>query len=167
MHLHTKLVTRRIPHGRPPLNTDSSHDGGIRARWIAFHRTASPNIPPTTRSETAFFAGRAWPLVVSSDRYTSPQEMVMKNLAKPHPRNTLVWGQCAIEAISCGKCTCSVLPTSQSFSSHFPGFGHPHCVDYLCVDDDQPPEGLNHQACLRLICRRAGVVTMAARPSRS
>jgi len=29
--------------------------------------------------------------------------------------------------------------SSQGFSSHFPGFGHPHCVDYLCVDDGQPP----------------------------
>ena len=52
--------------------------------------------------------------MVSSDRCTSLQEMVMKSLAKPHPRNTLAWGRCALEAISCGECHGSV-------PSPFPG----------------------------------------------
>ncbi len=52
--------------------------------------------------------------MVSSYRCTSPQEMVMKSLAKPHPRNTLAWGRCAMEAIPCGKCHGSV-------PSPFPG----------------------------------------------
>ena len=38
----------------------------------------------------------------------------MNSLAKPHPRTTRVWGRCALEAISCGKCHGSV-------PSPFPG----------------------------------------------
>jgi hypothetical protein len=49
-------------------------------RRIAYHRTASPNIPPTTRSEAAFFAGRAWPLVVS---------FPLQAASQPFPRGLL------------------------------------------------------------------------------
>jgi len=50
----------------------------------------------------------------SHSRCTSPQEMDMKSLAKPHPRDTLVWSQCPLEAISCGKYNWSVPACSRS-----------------------------------------------------
>jgi hypothetical protein len=54
----------------------------------------------------------------------------MKSLAKPHPRTTRVWGRCALEAISCGKCHgrvpspfpggCQMVPTSVRYARSDP-----------------------------------------------
>jgi hypothetical protein len=64
-------------------------------------------------SRTATSARGPWTLPEA----TLQKEMVRKSLAKPHPRKTLVWDQCAIEAISCGKCNGSALECCRLFPS--------------------------------------------------
>jgi len=72
--------------------------------------------PMACLSRSASSARGPWTLPEA----TLQKEMVRKSLAKPHPCNTLVWGQCALEAISCGKCNGSVPTCFPFFSGPVP-----------------------------------------------
>jgi hypothetical protein len=58
----------------------------------------------------------------------------MKSLAKPHPRTTLIWSQCALEAISCGKCHGSVPVISRPLSRCFPLSYRAPRLGLVCAD---------------------------------
>src|SRR5256885_4496286 len=82
-------------------------------------------------SRTATSARGPWTLPEA----TLQKEMVRKSLAKPHPRNTLVWDQCAIEAISCGKCNWSAAAFSRPLSRCFPLLYRPPVLRLWCADE--------------------------------
>ena len=87
-------------------------------------------------SRTATPARGPWTLPEA----TLQKEMVRKRLAKPHPRNTLVWDQCAIEAISCGKCNWSALECCRLFPSLvqvLPIVVSPSCATLVVCRRDQ------------------------------
>jgi hypothetical protein len=77
----------------------------------------------------------------------------MKSLAKPHPRTTLLWGQCALEAISCGKCNGSVPAISRPLSRCFPLSSRPAALRLVCADVINSAQWTIAVPCLHLLTR--------------